>query len=71
MVVMPKPTIEDRLLKHIIKGRVRQGGHEDRITALYALIYECMQEEFTEDNRPTLEAFATDCFTAALIERRI
>lgn len=51
------------LLKRIFKKAVRQGySHEDNITYIYELIKDAVQYEFTEDNRPTRDAFLKELF---------
>jgi hypothetical protein len=45
---------EQWMLKRIIRQEVRQGGHPERIVKLYAMIREACEQEFYEDNIPTL-----------------
>jgi hypothetical protein len=54
-------------MKRIIKREVRQGyDHALRITLLYAMIREASENEFTEDNVPTLNHFLTERFNFSL-----
>lgn len=59
-------SITEKLTKNYIKDQVHQGGHEDRIIALYRMIYEAAKEQFNEDNKPTLDSFLLECFEASL-----
>jgi hypothetical protein len=59
-------SIVGKLTKNYIKDQVRQGGHEDRIIALYRMVYEAAKAEFPEDNKPTLDSFLKECFEASL-----
>lgn len=36
--------------------------HKDNLTRVYLLIREHLDEEFTEDNEPTLDSFSLECF---------
>jgi len=53
--------LERWFLKRLLRREVRQGNHKQRIVRLYVLIAEACKDEFTEDNKPTLDAFLTDC----------
>lgn len=54
-------------MKRIIKREVRQGyDHALRITLLYTMIREASENEFTEDNVPTLNHFLTERFNFSL-----
>ncbi len=49
----------------MIAKDVTQGyEHARNIEALYALIREACEEEFTEDNAPTMDAFLRERFDA-------
>lgn len=48
-----------RKTKKIIANIIRQGYNEDT-QELFNIIFEVMQEEFTEDNFPTLISFMLD-----------
>jgi len=51
------------VLKNICKRIVKQGPlHQARITAYYKIMREAAEKEFTEDNKPTLDAFLQECF---------
>lgn len=52
------------ILKNICKRIVKQGYlHQARITAYYKIMREAAEKEFTEDNKPTLDAFLQECFS--------
>jgi hypothetical protein len=52
------------ILKNICKRIVKQGPlHQARITAYYKIMREAAEKEFTEDNKPTLDAFLQECFS--------
>ena len=54
-------------IKRVTAREVRQGPtHTLRITDLYFLIGDAVREEFTEDNKPTREAFLRKCFDRSL-----
>lgn len=55
-------SITEKLTKIYIKDQVR----EDRIIALYRMVYEAAKEQFNEDNKPTLDSFLLECFEASL-----
>lgn len=53
-------------LKRLCRRIVKQGStHKNDIILYYRTLWEAAESEFTEDNRPTLEAFMTECFEAA------
>ena len=50
-------------MRRVFKREVRQGcDHTRRIAELYAMIREACNNEFTEDNSPTLDAYLQDVF---------
>jgi hypothetical protein len=52
------------ILKNICKRIVKQGPlHQARITAYYKIMREAAEKDFTEDNKPTLDAFLQECFS--------
>ena len=57
---------KERFVRNYIEEQVRQGDHEDRIAALYKMIYDAARKEFNEDNKPTLDAFLTELFQKSL-----
>jgi hypothetical protein len=58
------PDSDKRKLKKIIKKHVAQGSrHVDNIKDIYKIVRECCEEEFTEDNKPTLDHFLSECFS--------
>lgn len=59
-------SITEKLTKNYIRDTVSQGGHEDRIIALYKMIYEAAKKEFSEDNKPTLDLFLRECFESSM-----
>lgn len=44
-------------MKRIIRRQVLQGNHRRRIFNMYAIIIDAARDEFTEDNKPTLDEF--------------
>ena len=44
------------LLRWLVRDSIRQ-GQEGRTIALFASLYRMFQDEFTEDNEPTLRAY--------------
>lgn len=58
---------EEWFLKRIIKREVRQDyDHPKKIIELYKMIREACENEFTEDNVPTLNHFLTECLEKSL-----
>lgn len=54
---------ENWFVKRTMAKEVVQGGdHARKIKELYALIREVCEEEFTEDNAPTMDAFLRERF---------
>ena len=50
------------VLRWIAKKIVRQSSeHKNNITDYYRVIYVAAKEEFTEDNKPTLDSFLQEC----------
>lgn len=59
--------IEQWYIRRIIKREVRQDyDHPQKITNLYRMIREAAENEFTEDNIPTLNSALTDWFNDSL-----
>lgn len=59
------------LLRRLFAREVRQGwAHDKQIRQLFRLVTEAAMDEFTEDNKPTLDAFLREQFEAALTEAR-
>ncbi len=56
---------EKWLLNYLCRKIVTQGNHENRIIEYYSIMKKAAKEEFTEDNKPTFDAFMTDCFNEA------
>ena len=55
--------MNERQLKGIFKKAVIQGhDHTRNIERIYKLLREAAEEEFTEDNAPTLDGFLLECF---------
>lgn len=55
--------LERWFLGRIFRREVIQGNdHDTRIRKLYQMISEACEEEFREDNAPTLSAFLSECF---------
>lgn len=58
---------EKWFLKRVFAREVRQGPtHDLRITNLYGMVREATENEFTEDNKPTRDAFLKECFQRSL-----
>ena len=58
---------EQCFMKRIIAREVRQGfAHQQRITALYRMIYMACEREFYEDNVHTMNANLTEWFNNSL-----
>ena len=55
------------ILKYIAKQLVVQSyTHMFNVIQYYDIIKEAAQDAFTENNRPTTNAFLTDCFNTSL-----
>jgi hypothetical protein len=55
--------IQRWFLRRLLRQEVVQGpDHARRISELYGLIREAAENEFTEDNAPTMDAFLSECF---------
>lgn len=58
---------EEWMMKRIIKREVRQDyDHDTKITNLYTMIREACENEFNEDNVPTLNYSLTEWFGNSL-----
>lgn len=58
---------EQWFLRRVIRKEVRQDyDHPQRITQLYTMIREASEQEFTEDNVPTLNDFLNERFNLSL-----
>lgn len=54
------------LLRWICRKLVKQGSlHRPRIVAYYRIMRDAAESEFTEDNKPTLDAFLGECHSEA------
>lgn len=54
---------EKWFMKRVIKSAVTQGySHAKNIEALYLMVREACESEFTEDNAPTMDAFLRERF---------
>jgi hypothetical protein len=61
--------VEKWIVKKIIRKEVKQDfDHHLKIADLYALIRECCEEEFTEDNAPTLDDALREWFESTQYE---
>lgn len=54
------------LLTKIAKKIVIQGTHRKRIIDFYSICINAARNEFTEDNKPTLDDFLSKCHQEAL-----
>ncbi|KKM26157.1 hypothetical protein LCGC14_1587660 [marine sediment metagenome] len=57
-----------KTLQKICEKAVIQGNHKERIIAYYVELVRAARKEFYEDNKPTLDAFLTECFQESLKE---
>ena len=56
-------TIHILLLKLICKKLVKQSSiHKTNIASYFQIMREAVENEFTEDNKPTLDYFLQECF---------
>lgn len=59
--------VEAWFIKRIINREVVQGfDHRRKIFNLYAMIVDSARDQFTEDNKPTLDGFLKDLHQEAL-----
>lgn len=54
------------ILNKIMKKVVAQGDHEKKIVAFYSLFIIAAREEFSEDNKATLDSFLEECHSESL-----
>ncbi len=54
------------LLKRIAKDVVVQGNHVKRVEEFNKILIDAAREQFTEDNKPTVDMFLRTCFELAL-----
>lgn len=64
------PVVLDRLVRLLLKWAcrrlVKQGAlHRLRIVSYYRIMREAAEREFSEDNKPTLDAFLAECHSEA------
>jgi hypothetical protein len=64
------PVAIDRLVRLLLKWAcrrlVKQGAlHRLRIVSYYRIMREAAEREFSEDNKPTLDAFLAECHSEA------
>ena len=58
--------LEKTVLRHICKRLVKQGHtHKSNISEYYGILYQAAANEFTEDNKATLDNFLQECFNDA------
>lgn len=58
--------IESWVFKRILRKQVTQGyDHDKRISNIYAMVREACEQEFYEDNAPTLDANLREWFERA------
>ena len=54
------------VLERIARNLVVQGPeHQQNIVQMYRIIYNAAKDQFTEDNKPTLDEFLQECFDEA------
>ena len=61
---------EDWILKKLAKKAVKQGGHEKGIISFYSYVNDAAKNEFTEDTKPELDLFLSDCHKYSLERRK-
>lgn len=62
-------TVERYFVKQLMEREVTQGyDHTKNIRDLFRMICRAAREEFTEDNKPTLDAFLREQFESALAD---
>ena len=62
----PMTKLERWLLKQVAKRLCTQGyDHKHNIIDYYSIMANAAKAEFTEDTRPTLNAFLRSCFNIA------
>ena len=58
--------LTQNILRRICKRLVVQGPqHRNNIVAYFRIMREAVENEFTEDNAPTREAFLQECLEAS------
>jgi len=58
---------EQWFLRRVFAREVKQGPtHALRVTALYRMIREAAENEFTEDNKPSRDAYLREWFERSL-----
>lgn len=55
--------IIERVLYRIV---VQGPNHQQNVTGFYKLVADAARNEFTEDNKPTLDHFLTECHKDSL-----
>ena len=60
--------LEKIILEHIVDDVVTQGYHKYKITEYFEILVKCAREEFTEDNKSSLDFFLQQCLTDVLNE---
>jgi hypothetical protein len=58
--------IEKWFLKRIAKKVVIQGNHKNEIIKFYGFLIKTARNEFTEDNKYSLDSFLKECHLEAL-----
>lgn len=54
------------LVKRVVAKAVVQGDHVRNVEQLFTIIDDAVENEFTEDNRPTIEAFLRERLEAVM-----
>ena len=55
---------DEFILRKILKRKITQGRQYEELQKHYRLLFDVIQENFTEDNTPTTEAFMIECLDA-------
>ena len=56
------------ILRKIAKQVVLQGRHKEKIIYFYGVLVAAARDEFTEDNKQTIDNFLTECHEIAVKE---
>jgi len=61
---------EQWFVKRIFAKAVIQGGHQERITEIYRLLRDVTEDQFTEDNQPTIDDALRECFESTQFDNQ-
>jgi uridine kinase len=57
---------EKWMLRRIARKTVTQGHHQYKMVDYYKALIYAARKQFTEDNKPTLDAFLNECHKEAM-----